>query len=251
MSSAEPSIRHPLLSPAAFESDLRTARQLAQAATPLAQRVMAFDAPYVNAKLIDKGLVGTEAEAQALFGEVKKYLLLSQHLEKALPMCSALVDAAWHQFVLFTREYERFCRTCFGEFCHHVPAPIGAEGDHAQADDGALPLTEEQFRELYEACFGSIPDVWFDSLCVRPETRLLRRRASDVFSARTEEAHALLFRGGTELVCRASARAFDALDFMVQHACFLVRELPRLKTPDEQLALCRPLVRYGILRLAV
>jgi hypothetical protein len=36
---------------------------------------------------------------------------------------------------------------------------------------------------------------------------------------------------------------------MARHSCFLVRELPRLKSPDEQLALCRPLVRYGILRI--
>jgi hypothetical protein len=241
------------LTRAAFESELKAARALADSPTPLAQRVMAFEAPYVIEKLVDKGVVRSEAEGKALFDELKKYLLLSQHLGQPLPMTSALVDAAWHQFALFTRQYERFCQSSLGEFCHHVPTPIGVAadaGERAAPGGDPLPLTDDQFRELYEASFGAIPDVWFDSLCVRADTRLLRRRGSDVFSAQTEEEHALLFRGGTELVCRSSARAFEALEFMARHSCFLVRELPRLRAPDEQLALCRPLVRYGILRLA-
>jgi hypothetical protein len=249
MRSSEPTTTSDPLTRAAFEIELEAARALAAAQAPLAQRVMRFEAPYVIEKLVDKGLVGSEAEGQLLFDEVKKYLLLSQHLTQPLPMTSALVDAAWHQFVLFTREYERFCRSCFGEFCHHVPAPIGAAAGSAAPSDDALPLTEDQFRELYAASFGVIPDVWFDSLCVRADTRLLRRRGSDVFTARVEQEHALLFRGGTELVCRASARALEALELMARHTCFLVRELPRLKSPDEQLALCRPLVRYGVLRI--
>lgn len=249
MYSAEPSTKPELLTRAAFELELQAARCLAEAPTPLAQRVMGFEAPYVIEKLVDKGVVASAAEGTALFDELKKYLLLSQHLTQALPMPSALVDAAWHQFVLFTRQYERFCRSCLGEFCHHVPAPIGGAADDAGPSDDALPLTEAQFRELYEASFGAIPDVWFDSLCLRADTRLLRRRGSDVFSVRIEQERALLLRGGEELVCRASARAFDALEFVARHPCFLVRELPRLKAPHEQLALCRPLVRYGILRI--
>ena len=249
MYSSEPTTPPERLTRAAFEIELRAARSLAEAPSPLAQRVMAFEAPYVIEKLVDKGVVGSEAEGKALFEELKKYLLLSQHLTQALPMTSALVDAAWHQFVLFTRQYEGFCQSGLGEFCHHVPAPIGGAGEAAPSGADALPLSEEQFRELYEASFGAIPDVWFDSLCVRADTRLLRRRGSDVFSAQSEQEHALLLRGGTELVCRASARALEALEFMARHTCFLVRELPRLKSPDEQLALCRPLVRYGILRL--
>lgn len=249
MSSFESAVSREHAIRASLDLDLTAARALAGAATPLAERVMSFEAPYVLEKLVHKGVVQTEPEARALFDEVKRYLLLSQHLRKPLPMSSSLVDAAWHQFVLFTREYERFCRSCLGEFCHHVPAPIDPAS--ARAEDEALPLSEEQFRLLYEASFGRIPDVWYDSLCLRADTRLSRRRASDVFCARMEEAHALLYRDGTELVCRASARAFDALDFIAQNSFFLVRELPRLKAPEEHVALCRPLVRYGILRIAV
>ena len=37
-------------------------------------------------------------------------------------MPSKIVDEAWHEFILFTKEYEYFCRQVFGKFLHHMPA---------------------------------------------------------------------------------------------------------------------------------
>lgn len=37
-------------------------------------------------------------------------------------MPSQAVDTAWHEFILFTRQYEQFCRKSFGRFLHHTPA---------------------------------------------------------------------------------------------------------------------------------
>ena len=37
-------------------------------------------------------------------------------------MPSKIVDEAWHEFILFTKEYENFCKKVFGEFLHHSPA---------------------------------------------------------------------------------------------------------------------------------
>ena len=37
-------------------------------------------------------------------------------------MPSQVVDDAWHTFILFTRNYELFCRKAFGRFLHHTPA---------------------------------------------------------------------------------------------------------------------------------
>ena len=36
-------------------------------------------------------------------------------------MPSKLVDVAWHEMILRTREYAGFCRRAFGEFLHHTP----------------------------------------------------------------------------------------------------------------------------------
>jgi hypothetical protein len=37
-------------------------------------------------------------------------------------MPSQVVDDLWHEFILFTRDYQVFCRTAFGNFLHHTPA---------------------------------------------------------------------------------------------------------------------------------
>ncbi len=36
-------------------------------------------------------------------------------------MPSQAVDDLWHDFILFTRQYERFCEQAFGQYLHHTP----------------------------------------------------------------------------------------------------------------------------------
>jgi hypothetical protein len=37
-------------------------------------------------------------------------------------MPSQVVDDLWHEFILYTRAYEKFCEDAFGRFFHHTPA---------------------------------------------------------------------------------------------------------------------------------
>lgn len=37
-------------------------------------------------------------------------------------MPSQVADDLWHEFILYTRQYDRFCRKAFGGFFHHTPA---------------------------------------------------------------------------------------------------------------------------------
>ncbi|WP_202945107.1 glycine-rich domain-containing protein [Methylomonas methanica] len=39
-------------------------------------------------------------------------------------MPSKLADDYWHEFILYTRHYEMFCRKAFGRFFHHTPAVV-------------------------------------------------------------------------------------------------------------------------------
>jgi hypothetical protein len=41
---------------------------------------------------------------------------------KTVSMPSQVVDAAWHEFILFTRNYRDFCSKALGRFLHHTPA---------------------------------------------------------------------------------------------------------------------------------
>lgn len=42
--------------------------------------------------------------------------------DKPVSMPSQAVDVAWHELILFTRQYEQFCQNAFGRFLHHTPA---------------------------------------------------------------------------------------------------------------------------------
>jgi hypothetical protein len=44
--------------------------------------------------------------------------------KKFVSMPSVDADALWHEFILYTREYQRFCRHGFGGFMHHSPARV-------------------------------------------------------------------------------------------------------------------------------
>lgn len=50
-------------------------------------------------------------------------------------MPSQVVDDLWHEYILYTRNYEEFCRRAFGRFLHHTPAAVlgGSGGSKANA----------------------------------------------------------------------------------------------------------------------
>ncbi len=39
-------------------------------------------------------------------------------------MPSKVVDDLWHEFILFTKHYDAFCKKAFGKFLHHTPAVV-------------------------------------------------------------------------------------------------------------------------------
>ncbi len=53
---------------------------------------------------------------------------------RMVSMPSQVVDELWHEFILFTRDYARFCDKALGRFLHHVPAE--AMRSKTQAQDG-------------------------------------------------------------------------------------------------------------------
>lgn len=53
---------------------------------------------------------------------------------KFVSMPSQVVDDLWHEFILFTRNYENFCQKAFGRYLHHTP--VEAMSGPTQATDG-------------------------------------------------------------------------------------------------------------------
>jgi len=63
------------------------------------------------------------SELQQVMRGLKDYFYLIHISNKeSVAMPSQVVDVAWHEFILFTREYANFCSKAFGRFIHHTPA---------------------------------------------------------------------------------------------------------------------------------
>ena len=43
---------------------------------------------------------------------------------KFVSMPSQVADDLWHEFILYTKNYDAFCRKAFGGFLHHTPAVV-------------------------------------------------------------------------------------------------------------------------------
>lgn len=52
---------------------------------------------------------------------------------KYVSMPSQVADDLWHEFILYTRNYDQFCRRAFGRFLHHTPAAVLSPGQQGNA----------------------------------------------------------------------------------------------------------------------
>jgi hypothetical protein len=53
--------------------------------------------------------------------------------KRFVSMPSRIADDLWHEFILYTRDYQRFCRRAFGTFMHHTPAMALSENRKSNA----------------------------------------------------------------------------------------------------------------------
>ena len=65
----------------------------------------------------------TSEQIELVLNGLKEYFHICNIAGKTMiAMPSQVVDIAWHDFILFTKEYELFCKKSFGRFLHHTPA---------------------------------------------------------------------------------------------------------------------------------
>lgn len=117
----------------------------------LLARLDAFEAPYLEEKLMKEKIFGDKPQYQEAFVEFKKYAALTKIFDEPLAMASKEVDAVWHQFILFTRQYHGFCKEFLGNYMHHSPST------------SLTPVIEgsrENLREKYKQVFGKPSPLW-------------------------------------------------------------------------------------------
>ena len=77
----------------------------------------------------------TEDQLDLVFRALRDYFhLCRKGKRRLLAMPSQVVDVAWHEFILFTRNYQAFCARSLGRFLHHTPTE--AMPDRTMATEG-------------------------------------------------------------------------------------------------------------------
>ncbi|MEE2658848.1 MAG: hypothetical protein VX733_10115 [Candidatus Latescibacterota bacterium] len=61
------------------------------------------------------------SDVEKVFEGLRQFFLIAHYAKGEVAMPSRVADDAWHQFILFTDDYSRFCNGAFGEFFHHKP----------------------------------------------------------------------------------------------------------------------------------
>jgi hypothetical protein len=215
--------------------------------------VLAYEAPFLLEKLCKEHITETSEEAHALFTELKKYLLLTGADDSTdWSMYSLRVDEAWHQFVLFTREYMEFCLRFFGRYIQHSPGNAPKRPVSGRADPAASRgrSTFHGFKAQYEALFEApLPDAWYDEKSVNLRRRLHRNRVEEL-ELRTREGLVELVDRRGEIVLSVGDLAADALGFVTRTPSSYVRELPGSLTDDEKVGLAATLVEFDLVRVA-
>lgn len=76
----------------------------------------------LDRRLSDKRPELSEGQRELVFVALREYFHLCQMAPgKPVAMPSQVVDDLWHEFILFTKAYQQFCRRAFGRYLHHTP----------------------------------------------------------------------------------------------------------------------------------
>jgi hypothetical protein len=74
--------------------------------------------------------LGAEQTALVYRGLRQYFRVCLDARNRLAAMPSQVVDDLWHEFILYTRNYQSFCNKAFGRFLHHTPAQaMGARSD--------------------------------------------------------------------------------------------------------------------------
>ncbi len=78
----------------------------------------------------------SKAEARRRFVETKKFLILCASDRNAGFAPSKTVDSMWHEFLLFSHEYFKFCEILGVDYLHHEPAVKADRNNYQKTFNG-------------------------------------------------------------------------------------------------------------------
>ncbi|XEC95309.1 hypothetical protein AB6A23_01650 [Paenibacillus tarimensis] len=122
-----------------------------QPAEQAAVRLESSLPPDMEARVKDRVLKNRpgmkDREWDWIWFELKRFFLMSAVM-RSVNMYSARVDKAWHEFLMFSREYQQFCERFCGAMIHHAP--------HAPRSDARLQTQEREERAWFDWVYGEL-----------------------------------------------------------------------------------------------
>lgn len=118
---------------------------------PILRRIYAYKLNFLDERLLtEAGMNRTEIRQAVL--EFRRFLCLVAVSKGPLAVIGPKIDEVWHQFVLFTPQYRKFCEEVFGGTVDHQPNTVMTP----------VPTSAiENFLTLYKKFFGPLPAIWF------------------------------------------------------------------------------------------
>jgi hypothetical protein len=115
------------------------------------------------------------AEAGDIFIQTKKWLWLlavahqDENMGKKVPRLTIdksllSIDEMWHNFILFTQEYGKYCISKFGFYIHHKPNFAGKN----QEEQTLLSLVDHrrnQYSYTYDVLGSDTLELWYETMC--------------------------------------------------------------------------------------
>jgi hypothetical protein len=124
-----------------------------------------------------------EQEAEDIFNETKKFLYISSTSGVFIPDELLIIDEMWHNFILFTKEYQQFCQLYFGTYLHHIPATRAAKQLHREDMATDLTAARKAFGEklavmmsfAYEELGRDTVVKWFQAYPVKYSKEAIKK----------------------------------------------------------------------------
>ena len=109
-------------------------------------------------KKVEKISIENNIDKDELLLEMLKFLNLI-HITKTKLSPSLLIDLAWHEFILFTRYYQKFCSTHYNRFIHHTPS----ENEDYTIYQKTIKLYIKHYNKPPESIWGSYAMTQWES----------------------------------------------------------------------------------------
>ncbi|MES2216502.1 MAG: hypothetical protein V4481_04375 [Patescibacteria group bacterium] len=116
-------------------------------------KVMGYQFEPLIHRMVDKHS-WPEWLAREVFEDYKRYAWLCVTSGQSIAP-TPVIDDMWHNHILFTADYAKFCRTVLGRFLHHRP---NRRGEKSQHGSGETPV--QLTTRLATEAFGKLSKHW-------------------------------------------------------------------------------------------